>query len=131
MRYLSITRGSEEHNPNQETAGAVHPPAALMEAMEQLIEKYVKKGVLIDTGGLAPSQHGFRMRLAQGQLTTTDGPFTETKEVIGGWAIIEANSKAEALQLTTEFLDLHRKYWPESRSEFETEVRLIAYQAKP
>jgi hypothetical protein len=65
MRYLSITRGSEESNPNQEGAGAVHPPAALMEAMEQLIEKYMKKGVLIDTGGLAPSQQGFRMRLAR------------------------------------------------------------------
>ena len=131
MRYLSITRGSEEHNPNQESAGAVHPPAALMEAMEQLIEKYMKEGVLIDTGGLAPSQHGFRMRLAQGQLTTTDGPFSESKEVIGGWAIFEADSKAEALRLTTEFLDLHRKHWPESKSEFETEVRPIVFQAKP
>jgi hypothetical protein len=131
MRYLSITRGSEEHNPNQEGAGAAHPPAALMEAMERLIEKYMKQGVLIDTGGLAPSQHGFRMRLAQGQLTTMDGPFSEAKEVIGGWAIIEAESKAEALRLTMEFLDLHRKHWPESRSAFETEVRLIAYQARP
>jgi hypothetical protein len=102
-----------------------------MEAMEQLIEKYVKAGVLVDTGGLAPSQDGFRMRLAKGQLTTTDGPFTETKEVIGGWAILEADSRAEAIRLTTEFLDLHRKHWPESRSEFETEVRLIAYQARP
>jgi hypothetical protein len=131
MRYLSITRGSEEHNPNQESAGAVHPPAALMEAMEQLIEKSMKEGVLIDTGGLAPSQHGFRMRLAQGKLTTTDGPFSESKEVIGGWAIFEADSKAEALRLTTEFLDLHRKHWPESKSEFECEVRPIVYQAKP
>ena len=130
MRYLSITRGSEESNPNQESAGAVPPPAALMEAIDQLIEKYMKEGVLIDTGGLAPSQQGFRTRLAQGQLTTTDGPFSESKEVIGGWAIIEADSKAEALRLTTEFLDLHRKHWPESKSEFETEVRLIVYQAK-
>ena len=77
MRYLSITRGSEESNPNQEGAGAARPPAALMEAMEQLIEKNVKAGVLVDTGGLAPSQHGFRMRLAKGRLTTTDGPFSE------------------------------------------------------
>jgi len=131
MRYLSITRGSEASNPNQDGAGAVPPPPALMEAMEQLIEKYMKAGVLVDTGGLAPSQEGFRMRLAQGRLTTTDGPFTESKEVIGGWAIFEADSKEKATRLTTEFLDLHRKYWPESKSEFETEVRLIAYQAKP
>lgn len=131
MRYLSIVRGSEKHSPNQEGAGAVHPPAALMEAMERLIEKYVKEGVLVDTGGLAPSQDGFRMRLARGQLTTTDGPFTESKEVIGGWSILEAGSKAEALRLTTEFLDLHRKHWPECESEFECEVRPIVYQAKP
>ena len=131
MRYLSIVRGSEKYNPNQESGGAAHPPAALMEAMEQLIEKYIKEGALVDTGGLAPSQHGFRMRLAQGQLSTTDGPFSESKEVIGGWSIFEANSKAEALRLTTEFLDLHRKHWPESKSEFETEVRPIVYQAKP
>jgi hypothetical protein len=102
-----------------------------MEAMQQLIEKQMKAGVLIDTGGLAPSQQGFRMRLANGQLTTTDGPFTESKEVIGGWAIFEAESKAEALRLTTEFLDLHRKHWPEARFEFESEVRLIVYQARP
>jgi len=131
MRYLSITRGSEESNPNQESAGAVRPPAALMEAIEQLIEKYMKEGVLIDTGGLAPSQQGFRTRLARGQLTTTDGPFSESKEVIGGWAIFEADSKAEALRLTTEFLDLHLKHWPESKGEFETEVRPIVYQARP
>jgi hypothetical protein len=131
MRYLSITRGSEESNPNQDGAGAVPPPAALMEAIDQLIEKYMKEGVLIDTGGLASSQQGFRVRLAQGQIATTDGPFSESKEVIGGWAIFEANSKAEALRLTTEFLDLHRKHWPQSKSEFETEVRLIVYQAKP
>jgi hypothetical protein len=131
MRYLSITRGSEESNPNQDGAGAVPPPAALMEAIDQLIERYMKEGVLIDTGGLAPSQQGFRVRLAKGQISATDGPFSESKEVIGGWAIFEADSKAEALRLTTEFLDLHRKHWPESKSEFETEVRLIVYQAKP
>ena len=53
MRYLSIVRGSEKYNPNQESGGAAHPPAALMEAMEQLIEKYIKEGALVDTGGLA------------------------------------------------------------------------------
>jgi hypothetical protein len=130
MRFLSVVRGSEKYNPNQEGAG-VHPPAALMEAMEKLIERHIKEGSLVDTGGLAPSQQGFRMRLAQGKLTTTDGPFSESKEVIGGWSILEASSKAEALRLTTEFMDLHRKYWPECETEFECEVRPIVYQAKP
>jgi hypothetical protein len=131
MRYLSIIRGTEKYSPNQEGVGAAHPPAALMEAMERHIERYMKEGVLIDTGGLAPSQDGFRIRLAQGKLTTTDGPFSESKEVIGGWSILEASSRAEALRLTTEFMDLHRKYWPECESEFECEVRPIVYQARP
>jgi hypothetical protein len=131
MRFLSIVSGSEKFNPNQDGAGAAHPPAALMEAMEKLIEKYVKAGVLVDTGGLAPSQAGFRMRLSKGQLSTIDGPFSESKEVIGGWAILEAQSKAEAVQFTTEFLDLHRKHWPENQNEFQCEVRQIVYQARP
>ena len=75
------------------------PPPALMEAMGRLIEKF----------------------------TTTDGPFIESKEIIGGWAILEANSKAEILRFTTEFMELHRKHWPEF--EFECEVRPIEFLA--
>ena len=61
-------------------------------------------------------------------VTTTDGPFTESKEVIGGWAILTADSKAEILRLTTEFMELHRKHWPEF--EAECEVRPIEFQAQ-
>jgi hypothetical protein len=60
--------------------------------------------------------------------TTTDGPFAESEEVIGGWAILQADTKAEILRLTTEFMDLHRKYWPEF--EGECEVRPIEFQAQ-
>jgi hypothetical protein len=68
------------------------------------------------------------MRLRDGKLTTTDGPFSESKEVIGGWAILQADSKPEILRLTAEFLQLHADHWPEF--ECECEVRPIEFQAK-
>ncbi|MBX3210962.1 MAG: hypothetical protein KF850_02920 [Labilithrix sp.] len=118
MKYLSFVRSSEKYREAQ-------PPAAMMEAMGKLIEKLRKEGALVDTGGLAPSRDGFRMRLANGKLTTTDGPFVETKEVIGGWAILKADSKSEILRLATEFMELHRTYWPEF--EGECEIRPIDF----
>jgi hypothetical protein len=121
MKYLSFVRSSEKYRD-------VQPPAAMMEAMGKLIEKFTKEGALVDTGGLAPSRAGFRMRLANGKLTTTDGPFSESKEIIGGWAILKAESKDEILRLTTEFMDLHRQYWPDF--EGECEVRPIEFQAR-
>jgi len=121
MKYLSFVRSSEKYRD-------VQPPAAMMEAMGKLIEKFTKEGALVDTGGLAPSRDGFRMRLANGKLTTTDGPFIEAKEIIGGWAILKAESKDEILRLTTEFMDLHRQYWPDF--EGACEVRPIEFQAR-
>jgi hypothetical protein len=64
--------------------------------------------VLIETGGLLPSARGTRVSLADDTFTVTDGPFAETKELIGGYAIVEVASKAEAITLTREFLQLHR-----------------------
>lgn len=61
------------------------------------------------------------MRLANGKITVTDGPFTEAKEVIGGWAILKTDSKAEAVRIATEFMELHRQYWP--GFDGESEVR--------
>lgn len=120
MKYLSFMRHSEKYRDTG-------PPAALGEAMGKLLEKFVKQGALVDTGGLAPSRDGFRMRLANGKLTTMDGPFAESKEVIGGWAILEAASKEEAVRLAAEFMDLHRTHWPEF--EGECEVRPIEFLA--
>lgn len=114
MKYLSFIRHSEKHRQ----AG---PPAALMEAMGKFVERSLKQGVLVDTGGLLPSKDGFRVRLANGKLSVTDGPFTESKEVIGGWAILKTDTKEEALRIATEFMELHRQHWPEF--EGESEVR--------
>jgi hypothetical protein len=114
VKYLAFIRHSEAHRE----AG---PPQALMEAMGRFVQKSLQDGSLVDTGGLLPSKDGFRVQLAKGAITVTDGPFTETKEVIGGWAILQADSKAGALRSAREFMELHRKYWPEF--EGETEVR--------
>jgi hypothetical protein len=114
MKYLTFIRHSESY---RESA----PPQALMEAMGRFVQQSLKDGTLVDTGGLLPSKDGVRVRLAKGKITVTDGPFTETKEVIGGWAILEVHSRAEAIRIATEFMELHRKYWPEF--EGESEVR--------
>jgi hypothetical protein len=112
MKYLTFIRHSESYR-------AFPPPAALLEAMGKFIEKSRKEGSLVDTGGLLPSTEGARIRLADGKITVTDGPFTESKEIIGGWAILKADSKADAIRLATEFMELHRKHWPSFEGESE------------
>jgi len=112
VKYLTFIRHSEKY---RETP----PPPALMQAMSAFVEESMQAGVLVDTGGLLPSKDGVRLRLSKGKLTVTDGPFTESKEVIGGWAILNAESKAEAVQLATKFMQLHREHWPEFEGESE------------
>ena len=114
MKYLSFIRHSESYR-------ASPPPPALMEAMGKFIEKSLKDGTLVETGGLRPSKDGVRIRLSEGKITVTDGPFSEAKEIIGGWAILNADSKEQVIKVVTEFMDLHRKYWP--GFEGESEVR--------
>lgn len=116
MKYLSFIRASETYRESP-------PPPALMEAMGKFVEKSMRDGVLVDTGGLLPSKDGFRVRLAGGKITVSDGPFVEGKEVIGGWAILKTDTRDEALRLANEFMELHRKHWP--GFEAESEVRPI------
>jgi hypothetical protein len=94
-----------------------------MDAMDKLVETNVKDGSMITTGGLAPMAQTTRVRVSKGKLTVTDGPFTEAKEIIGGFAMFELKSKEEALEKTRVFMDLHRQHWPEF--EGETEIRQI------
>ena len=112
MRYLTFIRHSESYRQSG-------PPAALMEAMGKFVQKSLQDGTLVDTGGSLPSKDGTRVRLARGKITVTDGPFAESKEVIGGYAILNVASRAEALRIATEFMELHRKYWPEFEGESE------------
>jgi hypothetical protein len=116
MKYLTFVRMSESYR-------ASPPPQALMEAMGKFVERQMKEGTLVDTGGLLPSKDGLLVRVANGKTTVIDGPFSESKEVIGGWAILKTESKAEVIRIATEFMDLHRKHWP--GFEGESEVRPI------
>ncbi len=112
MKYLCFIRHSEEYRESG-------PPAALMEAMGQFVQRSMKDGTLVDTGGLLPSREGARVRLVGGRITVTDGPFIDSKEIIGGWAILQAASKADALRVAKEFMELHRTHWPAFEGESE------------
>lgn len=110
MRYLSMIRVAENTGRT--------PSERLIKDMGKLMEEMTAAGKLIRTAGLRPTSEGFRVRLQDGKLTTTDGPFTESKEVIGGYAVIEAESREEAIELTRRFLRVHGEEW-----ELECEVR--------
>ena len=112
MRYLSMIRIDEN-------TGQV-PSEQLMTDMGKLIEELTQAGSLVRTAGLRPTSEGRRVRLRRGKLTTTDGPFTETKDVIGGYAILEAASMEEAVALTKRFLQVHGDEW-----DIECEVRQL------
>jgi hypothetical protein len=103
----------------EENTGKV-PSEQLMTDMGKLMEELTRTGQLISTAGLRPTSEGVRVRLQRGKLSTSDGPFTETKEVIGGYAILEAKSKEEAIELTRRFLKVHGDDW-----DFECEVRQL------
>jgi hypothetical protein len=94
-------------------------PEGLLRAMGEFVEAGIAKGVLKDTAGLEPTSKGVRVRLSGGKLHVTDGPFTETKEVVGGFAMVEVASRAQALELAREFMELHRVHWPEFEGECE------------
>ena len=117
MRFISMVKSNE--------AKMGMPPKSLMDAMDQLIQEMAKAGcTMVEGVGLLPTSAGMRVRLADGKLTVTDGPFTEAKEVVGGFAIFEAPSKAEMLKWTQRFMALHKTHMP--GWDGECEVRQIA-----
>ena len=113
MRFLSMIRVDEN--------GGQAPSERLMKEMGKLMEEMTRTGKLISTAGLKPTSNGVRLRSNHGKITRTDGPFTETKEVIGGFAMLEAESMAEAIELTKRFLAVHGDEW-----NVECEVRPLA-----
>jgi hypothetical protein len=115
MRFMSMVKSSEDFRLGP-------PPQALMDAINQLGQEMTKAGIMVDMGGLLPTAMGaYRVRQSRGKLSVIDGPFTEAKEVIGGYAVFEVQSKEEAMALSVRFMELHLKHWPEW--EGETEVR--------
>jgi hypothetical protein len=113
MRFMTIVKGSEN------LAASGPPPAALFEAIEKLLEEGAKNGTMVSFGGLHPTSSGARLRITKGKITTTDGPFTESKEVIGGFSILSVASKEEALEEARKFTELHRVHWPKWEGEIE------------
>src|SRR3954454_5279275 len=109
MRFMTLYKpGRESETP---------PTQQVMAYMGQLIGEMTAAGVLIATDGLEPSSKGAKVRISEGKLTVVDGPFTETKELIAGYAIIEAESKEHAIELAKRFLTV--------MGEGESEVRLM------
>ena len=94
-------------------------PQALNEAMGPFVEAGFKSGMLKETAGLKRTSEAVRIRSKGGKLHASDGPFAESKEVVGGFAIIESPTQGKALELAREFVELHRRHWPEFECELE------------
>ena len=112
MRFMMIVKAAENSGP---------PPKAMIDAMAKIAEEATKAGEMIESGGLASTATGARVQLSGGKLTVTDGPFTEAKEVFGGYAIFELKSKKEAVERAVAFMELHKQHWPGWQGE--TEIR--------
>ncbi len=112
MRFLCVYKpGKPEGAP---------PTQQHMEEMGKFIEESFKEGYLLSTEGCLPTALGARVRMTGGKFTVTDGPFTEAKEVIGGFALIRAESKQQAIEYTKKFLKV--------AGDGETEIRQL-YEA--
>jgi hypothetical protein len=117
MRFLSMVKHTE--------ANTSPPPKALMEAIDELVQEAAKAGcMMVEAGGLLPTTSGARARISNGKLTVTDGPFTEAKEVVGGYAIFDVKSRVDMIEWTTRFMDLHKKHMPGWNGE--CEIRQLA-----
>jgi hypothetical protein len=114
MKFLMMIKHAERAQPFQ-------PPKSLMDAMEAFVGEGFSKGWLKDTAGLKPTKEGVRIRSRGGKLSVVDGPFTEAKEVIGGYAIVETATREQALEVAHQFMELHRIHIPDF--ECESEVR--------
>ena len=97
MRFLGYTMGDE-------SVAIPAPRPELMAEMDKFVEKATKAGVLLATGGLAPTSEATKITLVNGEFTVVDGPFAEAKELIGGWALMEVRDKAEAIEWSKRFL---------------------------
>jgi hypothetical protein len=113
MRFLSMIRINEKNGQK--------PSEQLLADMGRLMEEMTAAGVLLDTAGLRPTSEGVRVRLSGGKTSVVDGPFTEAKEVIGGYAMLKADSLDEAIELARRFLLVHGEEW-----ELDCEVRQVA-----
>ena len=119
MRYMMMVQADKDYE------AGVPPTSELMAAIGGLAEEMFRSGKLVQMGGLAPSAQGALLHLEGGRVRVTDGPFAESKEVVGGYAIMEANSKDEAIELGRRFLQVHSDVLGRSYT-MQLELRLLA-----
>jgi hypothetical protein len=119
MRFMMMVKAT----PDSERG--IPPKRELIEAIGKLSAEGIQAGILLDTGGLLPSSTGARVHVSGGEVTVTDGPFAETKELVGGYAILKASSRAEAIELGRNFMQLHADILGSS-FEGELEIRQMA-----
>jgi hypothetical protein len=105
MKFLMFIKHAEQNTGQM-------PPKPLMDAMEKFVGNAFAKGILKETGGLKPPSQGTYIQSKGGKVTVKDGPFTEAKEIVGGYALVETKTREEALELGREFMELHRVHWP-------------------
>jgi hypothetical protein len=103
MRYMVFVKMAEDVGD---------APAELVEVMGRELGQAFADGSIIDAGGLWPSAQRTEIRLAGGEISTTDGPYAEAKEVVGGYSIIEARSREEAVAGARRVIEIHQEYWP-------------------
>ena len=101
MRFMMMIKGDRSYE------AGVPPTVDMMAAMGRLTEAMVKAGVLLSTEGLQPSSQGALVQVRAGKIAVKDGPFAESKEVVGGYAIVQAGSKADAIALASQFMQVH------------------------
>ena len=118
MRFMMMVKADKNYE------AGIPPTPELLAAIGKLTADMTRAGVLVQTGGLLPSSTGVRVRVSRGQLSVTDGPFAETKELIGGYAIVEAASRDEAIRIGRRFMELHASVLGPSY-EGECEVRQL------
>jgi len=106
MKYLMLIKHAESIR-NEKI------PQGLLDAMGVFVTAQMKSGAILDTAGLKPTKDAFRVASKGGKLHVTDGPFAESKEIVGGYAIGEFKSDKDARALANEFMELHRVHWPE------------------
>jgi hypothetical protein len=122
MRYLMFI----SHSPDVKAESA---PPGFFEKMDTFVRESFSSGVLKATGGLLNTKDAARIKLQDGRLKVTDGPFTEAKELIGGYAIVEVADRRQAMDLATRFMELHRQHWP--GFDGQSEVRPMEYYEPP
>jgi hypothetical protein len=118
MRFMMLVKGNSDYEAGKP------PSPELMEAIGALAEQGFRDGTLVEQGGLLPSSAGALVRVKDGKVRVIDGPFAEARELVGGYAILNAGSRDEAVRMGREFMELHARVLGPS-FEGELEVRQL------